>query len=136
MSMPLVMTAGLARFGLVGLVAQFQRAGPAPSSRRSRSARSRHRVEDGRGGVDVQRVAELVGLGRAAGFHAGGEVAGVVPARAAVAERPEQVAQRLEAEEVERLVGHLELHLLRLAFTGAAALLPPLPLGLEIGGAR
>ena len=61
--------------------------------------------------VEVQRVAELVLLGGAGGLDAGGEVAGVVAAEARFAERAQQILQRLEAEEVERLVGDLELDL-------------------------
>ena len=62
--------------------------------------------------VEVECVAELVGLGRPAGFDAGGEVAGVVASEAGFAERAEQVAQRFEAEEVEALVGDFEFGLL------------------------
>src|SRR5271170_2662439 len=36
--------------------------------------------------VHVQRVAEFIGLRRAAGFHSGGEVARIVPAKAALAQ--------------------------------------------------
>ena len=69
------------------------------------------RVEDRGGGVEIHRVAELVWLRRAASFDAGRQIARVVPAGTAVAKRSEQIAQRLVAEEVERLVGDLELDL-------------------------
>ena len=58
--------------------------------------------------VEVQRVAELVRLRRAGRLDAGRLLARVVAAVAALAERPEQIAQRAVAEEVERLVGDLE----------------------------
>ena len=48
-------------------------------------------------------------LRRAARLDAGGHLARVVPAEAALADRAEQVAQRPIAEEVEALVGDLEL---------------------------
>ena len=47
-----------------------------------------------------------------------------MPSEARLAERAEQVSQRLEAEEVETLVGDLELGLLRLAGLPANARLP------------
>ena len=92
-------------------------------------------VEDGRGGVEIHRVAELVALRRAAGFDAGRQVARVVTAGAAVADRAEQIAQRLEAEKVERLVGDLEGHAVRWR-RPAAALRAALPFALEIGRRR
>ena len=66
------------------------------------------RVQQRRGRVEVQRVAELVRLRRAGRFDAGRLLARVVAAVAALAERAEQIAQRAVAEEVERLVGDLE----------------------------
>ena len=96
----------------------------------------RHRIQDRAAGVDVHRVAELVQLRRAAGFDAGGHLARVVPAEAALADRPEQVAQRPIAEEVEALVGDLELEV---GLGSASAAPRPIalgPLGVEIGRAR
>ena len=72
------------------------------------------------GDVEVERVAELVGAGSAAGFDAGGEVAGVVASEAGFAKGAEQVAERFEAEEVEALVGDFEFGLLGV-FTELAA---------------
>ena len=69
------------------------------------------RVRQRRGDVEVQRVAEFVGLGGAAGLDAGGLVAGVVAAEARLAQRAQQIAQRAEAEEVEPFVGDLEARL-------------------------
>src|ERR1700677_2717228 len=63
------------------------------------------------GNVKIERVTELVGAGRAAGFDAGGKVAGVVASEAGLAERAEQIAQRSEAEEIETLVGYFKLGL-------------------------
>ena len=54
--------------------------------------------------IQIQRVAEFVMFGSAAGFHAGGEVARVVPSEAALAERAEQILERLESQKIERLV--------------------------------
>jgi len=69
----------------------------------------------------------------AGGFDAGRLLACVVAAVAALAERPEQVAQRAIAEEVERLVGHLEGDR---RLVGSVSTRPPLPalaLGVQIG---
>ena len=74
---------------------------------------------ESRGDVEVEGVAELVGFGGAAGFDAGGQVAGVVASEAGFAEGAEQVAQGFEAEEVEALVGDFEFGLLR--FSGLSA---------------
>ena len=60
------------------------------------------------GGIEVEGVAELIGLRAAAGFDAGGIVARVVAAEVGFAERTEQVAQGFVAEEVEALVGDFE----------------------------
>src|SRR5207247_7242075 len=59
--------------------------------------------------VEVQRVAELVLLGRPRGLDAGGEVTRVVAPEGRLAERPQQVAQRLVAEKVDPFLGQLEL---------------------------
>ena len=98
-----------------------------------------HRVEDRAARIEVERVAELVRLRRAGRFDAGGQVARVVAAEAALAERAEQVAQRAVAEEVERLVGHLELDRRRACSPcppPVAARLPLALLGLEVRAAR
>ena len=79
-----------------------------------------NRARKGRGDVEIQRVAKLVGLGRSAGLDAGRQIARVVASEARLAERAQQIAQRLEAEEVEALVGDLELGLL-LRFAGLPA---------------
>jgi hypothetical protein len=67
--------------------------------------------EDGgeRGGdVEIEGVAELVEFGGAVGLDAGSLVAGVVAADVGAAERAEQLAQGLVAEEVHGLVGDFE----------------------------
>ena len=74
--------------------------------------------------IQIQRVAELVLLRRARGLDAGRQVARVVPPEAGFAERAEQILQRLESEEVERLVGDFELHLGVLARRPRPARLP------------
>ena len=88
-------------------------------------------VQQRRRRVEIQRVAELVGLRRAGRFDAGGLLARVVPPVAALAERAEQIAQRAVAEKVERLVGDLEGDLVP-ASSPPPAPLAPLALGLEI----
>ena len=86
------------------------------------------------GGVEVQRVAEFVGLRRADGFDARRLVARVVAALAALAERSQHVAQRPVPEKVERLVGHLEGDARLLgAVAPSLSPLPPLALGVEVG---
>ena len=50
-----------------------------------------HGVEERFADVEVQRVAEFVGARSAAGFDAGGEIARVVAAETALAERAEQI---------------------------------------------
>ena len=82
--------------------------------------------------IEVQRVAELVGLRRAGGFDAGRLLPRVVAAVAALAERAEQIAQRAVAEEIERLVGDLEGDRRLVRALSAAAPLAPLALGLQI----
>ena len=88
--------------------------------------------------IEVQRVAELVGLRRPGRLDAGRLLARVVAAVAALAERPEQIAQRAVAEEIERLVGDLEGDLsLSLAARARGRLpLPPFALGIQIGRRR
>ncbi len=113
----------------------------APGSSLAPSARSRrraaHGVEDRAAGVEVHRVAELVRLGRAVRLDAGREVARVVAAEAALAQRPEEIPQRPVSKEVQRLVGDLELGrggVLALAGAGALRVAPRL-LHLEVGAA-
>ena len=78
---------------------------------RQADAFARDRRAERRGGIQVQRVAELVRLRSAAGFDAGGPMARVVAAKARFAQRAEQIAQRLEAQKVQALVGHFEARL-------------------------
>src|SRR5690349_15612577 len=67
------------------------------------------------GDVEVQRVAEFIGLGRSAGFNAGCQVASIMTSKTRLAKGSQKVAQRLEAKEVQTLVGDLEARLLCLA---------------------
>src|SRR5262245_45912320 len=83
-------------------------------------SRAQHSVQNRCAGVEVQRVAELVLLRRAARLDAGGHLARVVAAEAALAERPEQIAQGAVAEEVEALVGDLEPVVFGIAHAAAA----------------
>src|SRR5213593_1737591 len=63
--------------------------------------------------VQVQHVAILVLLARRFGLEARREVLGVVGAEARLPDRAEQVLEGAVAEEVDALVGEIELHLLR-----------------------
>src|SRR5438067_949620 len=83
--------------------------------------------------VEVQRIAELVRLGRAGRLDARRLLTRVVAAVAALSEGSEKVAQRAVAEEVERLVGHLEGDGRLIGPASAGAALPALALALEIG---
>src|ERR1700735_1595311 len=65
-------------------------------------------IEERTANVHVQCVAEFIRLRRAAGFDAGGQVASIVPAKTAFAERCEQILQGFETEEIESFVGDLE----------------------------
>ena len=108
---------------------------PGPAGRRSPALRlplAGDRIQNRRARVEVHRVAELVRLGRAARLDAGGHLARVVPAEAALADRSEQIAQGPVAEEVEALVGDLELERLFRSSESRARLLPPLPIALDI----
>ena len=78
------------------------------SRRCARFAPTAHGAEDRRDGIQIHRVAELVGARRAAGLDARRELARVVASRTAAAERSQQIAKRAIAEEVDRLVGDLE----------------------------
>ena len=91
-----------------------------------------HGVQERAGGVQVEGVAEFVGLRRAGGFDASRLLPRVVPPEAALAERTEKVAQRAIAEEVECLVGHFKLHRRLLAARAAAPPLPALALRGEV----
>src|ERR1700692_3669026 len=87
---------------------------PEPFALYSRGKRSRD--------VKVQRVAKLILLRRAARFDPRCHVARVMPSKTRLAERPEQIAERFESQEVEALVGDLELRLLlRIAYLSSDA---------------
>src|ERR1035437_3584299 len=62
--------------------------------------------------VEIQRVAKFIRLRRAAGFDTGCHVARVMASKTRLAQRPQQIAQRLESQKIEALVGDLELRLL------------------------
>ena len=100
--------------------------------RRSFVVHSLDRVEDRPARIDVQRIAELVGLRRRHGLDAGAEMTRVVTARAAAADRAQQIAERPVAEKVERLVGHLEAHLAGVLSRAAAGRPAMLALAVEI----
>src|SRR5205823_10102737 len=91
------------------------------------------RSQQRRRGVEVQRIAELVRLGRAGRLDARRLLTRVVAPVAALAERSKKVAQRAVAEEVECLVGHLEGDGRLIGPDPARAPLPALALALEIG---
>src|SRR5205814_1157438 len=63
--------------------------------------------------VDVEHVAEFVWLAVPIGLDARGEIRRVMAAEARLAERPEEIAQRLVAEEVDALLGQVELDVAR-----------------------
>ena len=65
--------------------------------------------------VEVQGVAEFVSPRSAAGLDAGGQVARVMASEAGFAQRSHQIAQRLESEKVQALVGDFKFGLLCLA---------------------
>src|SRR5215475_1985843 len=77
-------------------------------------------VEKSFADVEVERVAEFVGAGYAAGFDAGGEVARVVTPEAAAAKRSEKILQRFETEKIYRLVGDFEADLRLVTIHGLA----------------
>src|SRR5207253_3089423 len=62
--------------------------------------------------VEVERVAVLVRFARRLGLDAGREVLGVVGPEARLADAPQEVFQGSIAEEVDALLGEIELHLL------------------------
>src|SRR5256712_634100 len=63
--------------------------------------------------VEVERVTVLVGLADRLGLDAGGEVLGLVRPEARLADAAQQVLQGAVAEEIDALLGEVELHLLR-----------------------
>ena len=71
-------------------------------------ALARHGVRQRGIHVEVERVAELVGLGGARGLDAGGLVAGIVPSTDGATHAAKQVAERLIAQKIHTLVGNLE----------------------------
>ena len=91
-----------------------------------------HGVEDGAARVDVHRVAEFVRLGCAAGFDPGRHFPRVVTPEAALADRSEQIPERLVAQEVEALVRDLEADA---PVAAAGAAVPPAPAGWRPGRA-
>src|SRR5580704_16534009 len=86
---------------------------------RQRESFALDRARQRRRNVEIERIAELVSLGGPAGLNAGGKIARIVASKAGFAQRSQKITQRFEAEEVEALVGNLELGLLR--FAGLAA---------------
>src|ERR1035441_9668714 len=70
------------------------------------------RTRERRCDVEIERVPKLVGLRRSTGLDARRQITRVMPPKTRFAERPQQIAQRLEAEEVETLVGNFKLSLL------------------------
>src|SRR5882762_1772617 len=66
--------------------------------------------------VEVERVTVLVGLADRLGFDAGGEVLGLVRPEARLADAAQQVLQGAVAEEIDALLGEVELHLLSRLF--------------------
>src|SRR5688500_20080827 len=89
-------------------------------------------VQDRAARVDVERVAELVGFRRRHRLDARAQMTGVVAAGAAPADGSQQVAQRPIAEEVERLVRHLEANLAGVLSHSAAGAAPVLALAGEV----
>ncbi len=78
---------------------------------RQAQALALNRVGKRRRDVEIDRVAELVGLGGAAGFNAGRRIARVVASEAGFAQRSQQIAQGAKAQKVEALVGDFEARL-------------------------
>src|SRR5262249_21126978 len=83
--------------------------------------------------IEVERIAELVWLRRRFGVDARRQIARVVASRVALAERAEQIAERAIAEEVEALVGHLELDGRQVAALAAGPAFALHALGVEVG---
>src|SRR5262249_50061526 len=68
-------------------------------------------VEKSFADIEVECISEFVRAGDAAGFDTGGEVARIVAAKAAAAERAEKILQSFEAEKVDGFVGDFEADL-------------------------
>ena len=83
-------------------------------------ARARERVLEGLADIDIEHVPELVLLAVAVGFDSGGEMRGIVRPEARFPERAQDVAEALVAEEVDPLVGEIELDALGRAVSDAA----------------
>ena len=70
------------------------------------------RIRQRRVHVEIQRVAEFVLLRRGVGLDAGSQVRGLVRSEARLADAAHELAERAVAEEVDTLLGEIELHLL------------------------
>ena len=79
----------------------------------SMRARARERVQQRLVHIEVQHIAELVWLAPSVRLDAGCEVWSIVTAEVRLAERAQDGAKGLVAEEVDCLVGEIELHRLR-----------------------
>ena len=107
------------------LVVQVEQRGPrcravrgdgrsrAPPLRRKLEPLPRDRVLERLGEVQVEGVAELVGLAPRVGLDAGGVLAGLVGTDARLAHRRQQVPKRAVPQEVEPLSCHVEVDLAR-----------------------
>jgi hypothetical protein len=74
-------------------------------------------------------------LRAAASVNAGCQFTRIVRSEAGLSERPKQVFESLEPEEIDRLVGHLKMHLGRFATFGARRLrLIRNSLGMDVAG--
>src|SRR5262245_58489788 len=89
-------------------------------------------VEKSGSGVEIQCVAELVRFRRARRFDACRLFSCVVPAVAALAERPEQIAKSPIPQEIKRLVRDLERHRRLVGALPAAATAATLTFGVEV----
>ena len=78
-----------------------------------------HGVEEGGPDVQVDGVAEFIGLGGCRGFYASGQVARVMPPQAALSQRAHQVFERAEAQKIDGLVRDFKTHA-RLLVTACA----------------
>ena len=83
-------------------------------------ASARERILQSLVHIEVEDIAELVLLAVSVGFNAGREIRCVVAAEARLSERAEDVAQALVAEEIDCLVGEIELNAFRCAVGEAA----------------
>src|SRR3981189_3817164 len=72
--------------------------------------------------IEVQSVAKFILFRAAARLDAGRHVARVMTSKTRFAERPQKIAQGFESQEIEALVGDLELRLLlRIAYLSSDA---------------